>query len=211
VFDGQVEACGPRRTVKRNDALFDLIRGCDLTRISAIGWDDWHRSEKLVEWSQFSKAFGSEAPTGQNVTRKFWVKFSRPVLKESVRVDCFSMTVLVTEDEGGWYTPRRVPIVGIKMRDAAGMPGYVTRARLIVDAGWAGDGLNGRRTIFDEIATVEIEIRGDFIVDCNGQAIDANAIGQSAAPTGNGTPGGTFHSSFRVQARESRSHRAQGD
>src|SRR5262249_7075954 len=26
-----VEACGPRRLVKRNDLLFDLIRGCDLT------------------------------------------------------------------------------------------------------------------------------------------------------------------------------------
>ena len=45
---------------------------------------------------------------------------------------------------------------------------------------------------------VEIEIRGDYIVDCNGQTVDANAVGLSPSPTGNGTPGGTFLSTFRV-------------
>ena len=56
-----------------------------------------------------------------------------------------------------------------------------------------------RKTIFNQTRrTVEIEIRGDFIVDCNGQTVDANAIGLSPAPTGNGTPGGTFFSTFRV-------------
>ena len=45
LFDRWIEACGPRRLVKRNDVLFDLIRGCDLTRISAIGWADWHRAK----------------------------------------------------------------------------------------------------------------------------------------------------------------------
>ena len=39
---------------------------------------------------------------------------------------------------------------------------------------------------------VEIEVRGDFILDCNGQPVDANAVGRAAAPTGNGTPGGTL-------------------
>src|SRR5207302_1054564 len=28
VFDTWIEACGPRRLIKRNDVLFDLIRGC---------------------------------------------------------------------------------------------------------------------------------------------------------------------------------------
>jgi len=45
---------------------------------------------------------------------------------------------------------------------------------------------------------VEIEVRGDFIIDCNGQAVDANAVGLSPGPTGNGTPGGTFVSRFKV-------------
>ncbi|MFO1207189.1 MAG: hypothetical protein U1E63_15945 [Burkholderiales bacterium] len=45
---------GPRRLVKRNDALFDLIRGRDLTRItSVIGWAAWYRLRKLIDWDEF--------------------------------------------------------------------------------------------------------------------------------------------------------------
>ena len=56
---------------------------------------------------------------------------------------------------------------------------------------------------------VEIEVRGDFIVDCNGQPVDANAVGLSPAPTGNGTPGGTFLSSLPGASRGARA-RAKG-
>jgi hypothetical protein len=80
--------------------------------------------------------------------------------------------------------------------------GLVTRATIVVDAGWLDDAVRGNKTIFNEDpTTVEIEIRGDLIVDCNGQTVDANANGLSPAPTGNGTPGGTFFSSFHVQPR----------
>lgn len=78
----------------------------------------------------------------------------------------------------------------------------MTRATLIVDGRWLYDAIKGSKTIFDEDpVTIEIEIRGDLIVDCNGQTVDANAHGLSTAPTGNGTPGGTFFSSFQVQPR----------
>jgi hypothetical protein len=50
----------------------------------------------------------------------------------------------------------------------------------------------------DEVSRVEIEVRGDYIVDCNGQAVDANPVGLRAAPSGNGTPGGTYVSTFSV-------------
>ena len=209
VFDGRIEACGPRRLVKRNDALFDLIRGCDLTRISAIGWADWHRSEKLIGWKEFMASFGAETgpESGRNVTAKYWVEFSRPVRDDTVRADCFSMTVIVNEDEAGWGVPRRVPILDVEKSAAPDTPaGFVTRATLVVDAPSVDDAIESRKTIFNhDTSAVEIEVRGDFIVDCNGQTIDANAIGLSPAPTGNGTPGGTFFSSFHVQARDSRS------
>lgn len=209
VFDSWIEACGPRRLVKRNDALFDLIRGCDLTRISAIGWADWHRSQKLIGWKEFMDSFGAETDpgSGRNVTVKYWVEFSRPVRDDTVRPDCFSMTVIVNEEEAGWGVPRRVPILDVVKSAAPGTPtGFVTRATLVVDAGWVDDAIESRKTIFNhDTAAVEIEVRGDFIVDCNGQTIDANAIGLSPAPTGKGTPGGTFFSSFHVEARDSRS------
>jgi hypothetical protein len=231
VFDSWVEACGPRRLVKRNDALFDLIRGCDLTRISAIGWADWHRSRNLIEWDDFEASFGSvgeserdrrSKPRRKNipvVTSTYWVEFSRPVREDTVRADCFSMTVFVEESEGGWDEARRVPILDLDTWAPPDTPaGLVTRATLVVDAGWLRDAVKGDKTIFDEDPTaVEIEIRGDFIVDCNGQTVDANANGLRAAPTGNGTPGGTFFSSFRVQPRyaeyrvpDERADRAQG-
>jgi hypothetical protein len=219
LFERSIEACGPRRLVKRNDALFDLIRGCDLTRISEIGWAPWHRSKQVIEWEQFEPSFGEPAqgeggrerkgktkPRRERiplVTRDYWVRFSRPVREETVRADCFSMTVLVEESEGGWDVGYRVPILGVRKWAEPGTPaGHLTRATIIVDEGWFNDAVRGDNTIFDEDpTTVEIEIRGDFIVDCNGQTIDANSIGLLAAPTGNGAPGGTFHSSFRVQPR----------
>lgn len=226
LFDKWIDACGPRRLVKRNDVLFDLIRGCDLTRISAIGWADWHRSRKLIEWDDFENSFGAlnqsdfermrksrdRRETFTVTTLKYCVEFSRPVREDTVRADCFSMRVLVDEDEGGWMGTYRVPILNAEKWAPTGTPpGLVTRATFVVDACWLYDAIKGPRTIFDEEpATVEIEIRGDLIVDCNGQTVDANAHGLSPAPTGNGTPGGTFFSSFRVQPRFRR-ERVAGD
>ena len=224
LFDRWIEACGPRRLVKGNDVLFDLIRGCDLTRISAIGWADWHRSQKLIEWDNFEASFGTlsnsqldrmrksrdRRETFPAVTLKYWVEFSRPVRDDTVRADCLSMTVLGEEDEGGWAGTHRVPILKAETWAPSGTPrGLVTRATFVVDGRWLYDAVKGSKTIFDEDpTTVEIEVRGDLIVDCNGQTVDANAHGMLAAPTGNGTPGGTFFSSFRVQPRDSDYQRA---
>ncbi|HET7058570.1 MAG TPA: hypothetical protein VFI05_07550 [Nitrospiraceae bacterium] len=202
----EVEACGPRRLVKRNDLLFDLIRGCDLTRISAIGWAKWHRSNSLVRWTDFAASFGTEHPpgSGRNVTADYWVEFSRPVRSDTVRADCFSMTILVAEDEAGWLEVRRVPILGVETSAEAGVPaGHVTRATVVVDAEWVRDATVSKRTIFNQDeAQVEIEVFGDYMVDCNGQTVDANIRGLCAVPSGNGTPGGTLRSNFRVEVRD---------
>lgn len=199
---GEVDTCGPRRLVKRNDLLFDLIQGCDLTKISEIGWGAWHRGEASFE--DFSLAFGTDAdqtPT-KYVTDKFWVKFSRPVLGDSLRPDCFAMSVMSGEREGGWWQTFRVPIVDVKLdpQQRDDPPGHVRGATIVVDEAWVKDALRGRRTLFQGGETqVEIEIRGDFIIDCNGQAVDANPVGLLVHPTGNSSPGGTFISTFRVK------------
>jgi len=221
LFGRSFEACGPRRLVKSNDLLFDLIRGCDLTRICAIGWADWHRSRKLVDWDAFEASFGTAAEEDRErewdrhsktrskrkkvpvLTSKYWVEFSRPVLVETLRTDCFFMRVFVEEHEGGWDEARRVPILDVNTWAPEGTPdGLATRATLVVDAGWLSDAVKGSKTIFNEDpTTVEIEVRGDLIVDCNGQTVDANSHGLWPAPSGNGTPGGTFFSSFHVEPR----------
>jgi hypothetical protein len=124
------------------------------------------------------------------------------VRAETLLPDCFAMTVMSYEREGGWWESRRVPIVEVELRPQPSDPsGHVSVAAMVVDGRWLEDGVRGRWSLFlgDE-AWVEIEVRGDFILDCNGQTVDANPVGVSTARTGNGTPGGTFLSSFRVAA-----------
>jgi hypothetical protein len=208
-FGLEVEDCGPRRLVKRNDLLFDLIRGCDLTRIKDIGWRNWHRREEPIPFEDFSAALGpDDQGEAAYVTKDFWVEFSRPVRENTVRPDCFAMTAMSAEREGGWWQTFRVPIIRV---DTANFPtepndppDHVRGARIVVDGSWVEDAVRGRRSLFLGSETrIEFEVRGDFIVDCNGQTVDANAVGLSPSPTGNGTPGDTFLSTFTVApARE---------
>jgi len=213
-LDSVVDACGPRRLVKRNDLLFDLIRGCDLTRISEIGWKDFHRKKEPVPFDEFSAALG---PAGNHqdvyISRDFWVKFSGPVRNDTVRPDCFVMTVMSPEREGGWLLTFRVPIVDIQIAppEPGDPPGHTRMATFVFDGAWTEDAFYGRRSIFIGSETrVEIEVRGDFIVDCNGQTVDANAVGLIPAPTGNGTPGDTFISTFSVAAARDRASYDKG-
>ncbi|HWA89519.1 MAG TPA: hypothetical protein VG889_05750 [Rhizomicrobium sp.] len=205
--------CGPRRLVKRNDLLFDLIRGCDLTRIVDIGWSDWHRSDTTVGFDDFARALGYDGSSGKPdyPTQDFWVEFSRPVRAETVKPDCFVMTVLAQEVEGGWWNAWRVPITRVEATPQDGdPPHHVRKANIVVDGAWLEDAVAGRRSVFMVgDARVEIEVRGDFIVDCNGQPVDANARGLSPAPTGSGQPGDTFLSTFSVAQRNGQKSKNQ--
>ncbi|MDQ6891912.1 MAG: hypothetical protein M3167_04450 [Acidobacteriota bacterium] len=199
-FGEEIDVCGPRRLVKRNDLLFDLVRGCDLTRISAISWWPWHRAVNAIPFADFSAQFGAVGSQQDEYVTKFTVTFSRPVRKKTVGTDCFAITVFSGETEGGWLDPQRVPIVRIDTTPSSGDDQLVTDATLIVAGGWVEDGLRGRHSVFLADETwVEIEVRGDLILDCNGQPVDANSVGLTPAPTGNGTPGGTMLSTFRVE------------
>lgn len=201
-----LDACGPRRLVKRNDLLFDLIRGCDLTRIKRVGWENWH--DKDVSFDDFSDGMGDPGQAqDQYLTKSFWVEFTKPVQASTLRAECFAMTILSREAEGGWWQPLRVPIVGVNTTTVApepkDPPHHVRSAKIIVDGAWVEDGLRGRRTVFDHgDVHVELEVRGDLILDCNGQAVDANAVELSVEPTGNGTPGGSYLTTFRVKQRD---------
>jgi hypothetical protein len=203
-FASVYDDCGPRRLVKRNDLLFDLVRGCDLTRIADISWRKWHRSPDLIPFENFQNAFGDRETKDPAVVTKLWVRFSRAVREETVTPDAFAITVVVAEREGRWGEVKRVPIVRIdKERLSNDEPeGHISKATLVVQALWLKDAL-GDASLFDRYrGRVEIEVRGDYIIDCNGQAVDANAHGLQPFPSGNGTPGGTFLSAFRVDRRK---------
>jgi len=201
-FDQWIEACGPRRLVKRNDLLFDLIQGCDLTRIVKTGWWAFHRKVDAVTWDEFAKSWGKPDKGGESQATLYWVEFSRPVRASTIRTDCIAITVIAPEQEGGWGQVLRVPITEVRPLVPSGPPDHVLRAQVFVDAGWVSDAIVSHKNIFNYQQTlVEVEVRGDFIIDCNGQAVDAEPVGTLAVPTGNGTPGGRYLSTFRVAAR----------
>jgi hypothetical protein len=214
VFGETLEACGPRRLVKRNDLLFDLIRGCDLTRINRISWTDWHRKVDAVPFEDFSGKLGPTGEGEDEYVTDFSVEFSRPVQEDTLRSDSFAITVMNAEREGGWRETLRVPIVRIDTSKFPPQPGdpahHVRGGTIVVEGSWLEDAVRGRKNRFlGAEAWVEIEIRGDFILDCNGQPVDANAVGLYPYLSGNGSPGGTFLSTFRV-APESDTHSRKG-
>ncbi len=196
------DACGPRRLIKRNDLLYDLIRGCDLTHIKNYGWKAWHRYPDPIPFTDFADAFAQVTPGSHEAeyeTRDFWVEFSRPVRRDTVK-DCFVMNIVTVEGDDWWWETSRVPITGIVTANTD----LIDRATIKVEGTWLESTIRGNSSRLQTwTARVEIEIRGDFIVDCNGQTIDANAHGLSKGPTGNGTPGGTFLSTFLVEPQDS--------
>jgi hypothetical protein len=181
-----------RRLVIGLRMLFDLIRGRDLTRIEEVSWYDCHE-RKSVGWERFA-AFFPERDHGRTGLR---IRFSGPVCKDTLTADCAAIRVTVTEERDGWGETLRVPLLE---------PEYDERTHELIlraDPDWIRDEVVSHRSAFNSGVLVEIEVRGDFIIDACGQALDANAIGRRL-PSGNGTPGGLFLSSFRVEPRHGR-------
>jgi hypothetical protein len=63
------------------------------------------------------------------------------------------------------------------------------------------DLLTGRENIAGEI--LKITLHCDFILDCHGRPVDGDHL-RGKTPTGNGAPGGTFLSWFRIEERPGR-------
>lgn len=206
---GVHDACGPRRLVKRNDLLFDLINGCDTTRIVETGWAKWHRRDSPpVPFDAFVTALGWNGDTdyAENPTADFWVRFSRPVRADTLGPDVFAMAVMSDHSDDFWRAYYRVPILAVYTdvadSEETDPDGYVRGARIVVATAWLENVVNDADTIFAMGETrVEIEVRGDFIEDCLGQRLDAEARGRSPFPSGGNGPGGTYLSTFTVAQR----------
>ncbi|MES0199839.1 hypothetical protein [Mesorhizobium sp. M0011] len=208
------DASGPRRLVKNNDLLFDLVRGCDLTRISGISWEKWHRSaeEPPVPWKAFEAMFEGRASTNDDsyeppIPTHFEVTFSAPVKSASIRPDIILMRALTTDGGTGWREELRVPILNLDTSPTRNdlSPGLTDRFRVEVEFDWWRDEvLQGSSKFKDDEFVIEIEIHGDLIEDCSGLCVDASSRGLQAVPSGNGTPGGTFTSSFSVEGMPAR-------
>jgi hypothetical protein len=205
---------GPRHLVKNNELLFDLLRGCDLTRIADISWKAWHRRRRdnPVEWAEFLEFFDlddeidhGDPASGRYSTfsTNFVVTFSGWVNRASIDTDVVAMRMIPIppRGSGGWASPRSIPIGFVDTTPSDGTHGKFTdRLRIEVRRSWANLELKGPLSKFrGHTFYIEIEVRGDLIEDCRGLPIDADARGLTAVPTGNGAPGGTFISRFAVE------------
>jgi hypothetical protein len=228
---GEISECEPRRIVKRNDLLFDLIRGCDLTRIDYLSWLKWGAIEadgtRLVKWEEFYRAiiqdvaaFVGEHPwlkyttwyqrfdpqrTRERPTR-FEIGFSGPVRVASLTPHAVSITGIFPDQDTGWNKPLRFPITRILTRphDPGDPKDTTRRAMVVVHQDWIYDEIAGNKSEFrvdedrDYYPFLEFEIFGDLLEDCRNVTVDADSAGPAIIPTGNGTPGGTCRSVFRV-------------
>ncbi|MDB5678534.1 hypothetical protein [Sphingomonas bacterium] len=214
-----------RRLAYPNNTLFDLIRGCDLTRIQDVGWHRWlPRGHRRVPFDQFAAMFvapprsaasGPKLKKGRPrrppVDTKFWVTFSGPVQVESLTPDVLAMTIVqrdTNEDVGTMY---RVPIEAVAVAEPTGDdPKDTTRAfrPLVAARFWEGEINPDNSSGFEGETLVEIEVRTGFIVDVRGQEV---AGGGRFVPTDGCTPGGRFLSSFVVLAEEDEAPPAADD
>jgi len=208
---GAIEECTPRRIVKRNDMLFDLIRGCDLTRIKAVSWAVWAHQD-YVQWADFQKQFDRDATIPQQLgcLTKLQIDFTGPVRKSTITPDTVAITVVLHDSGTGWAQLLRIPIIGFVFggdpKDENTRAAWVVVRRDWVNGEISIDAADAdRSTRFEAGAKrpewyprVEVEIFGDLMLDCRGQPVDANAVGPTIVPTGNGTPGGTCRFTFRV-------------
>lgn len=211
------DACEPRRWIKTNDSLYDLIRGCDLTCIEHLSWGDWHRRAEPVPWTEFRDKFPrpprheyeSDEERPRHLRSHFTIEFSGPVLSETLTPECIVFTIFSPDELAGMLHARRVRIPELELhaRHDDDPEGTTRAVTLMFDSRWVDDQVWDSTTVFRHPHTrVEIEIRGDSILDCHGQALDGEAIGRHPAPSGNGSPGGTNLTTFRV---EPRSHHAR--
>jgi hypothetical protein len=201
------EQCEPRRILKSNDLLYDLIRGCCLTRIESLSWGGWHRHKEAVPWKDFVAMFDAGEPAGGCQKTKLAVTFTGPVKTDTVTPDCFLLEFIVEGEDTGWLSPRFAPITDVfcDPRHAGDPEGTTRKVTLCVDYGWFQELISIATKVRREGATVRISVNGDYILDCRDQSVDANARGFAlqgkpgqASASGNGTPGGVLVSIFRV-------------
>ena len=206
----------PRRLARPNDALFDLVRGCDLVRIVDVGWRDWLPSdEREIPFSRFAKMFVrpkrlANAPKGRKgsgwapADTQFHVRFSGPVQVASLTPDIFTIALVQKDDNEAVGEVRRAPVVKIEpdARTEGDPPGTTRGFRPLVSARfWNGEINPDSDSGFDSETIVELCVRTPFILDPHGQEV---AGGGRFLPT---TQGGPFLSTLTVIPDEAWSRR----
>ncbi|HWA72769.1 MAG TPA: hypothetical protein VG937_10555 [Polyangiaceae bacterium] len=187
-IENQHRAVLPSTTLLKHaiDCILEKLPVRDYTKIDYFNWAHGRRFH-CHEF--FNEHVGSKEAPGY-----FEVRFSRPVVPESVSTRSFVLTVVYRDEQS---SPREMHIAPTRISYDA-----VERTfRLEIDHSYAHRHLANRK--FD----VYIRLAGDKILDRRGHAVDANLLARTESddayvvsfPTGNGTPGGEFESWISVR------------
>ncbi len=196
-----VDAVWPRRLAMPNELLFDLIRGCDLTRIEDVGWCKWLAPDTVVPFSDFAEMFKPEfdGRFAKNPVRtNFRVRFTGPVQSSSLTSDVITVTLLQSSTNEDLSNVMRIPVVTVVPDKWEKIDPKGTTRGFSLDIGsgfYMGEIDKQTKSGFETETVVEIEIRCDFIDDCNGQMV---AGGGRTLPSRGTVPGGRFLTSFTV-------------
>lgn len=205
VVEARAEACGAlslkqvepgrvRPIVKNNQLLYDLLPRC-LTRIVDTTWKAYHRAPDPMPWADFQALLIPDKASPDGITNLAFT-LSGPVRPDSVTPYAVAVTVILANRGTRWRRERRIPVVDV----ASDGPSVF---RIVVEPEWIEDEIADEASSDLEVDEflVEIVIRGDFITDLSGRSVDGEPKGATGLPSGNGTPGGTFLSCFRVMAK----------
>lgn len=193
----QPEAIRVREILKRNELLFDVITGRDLTRIKNVSWAGCIGKE--ISWDELQELFRPAVrdQAGKLLDGKLQVEFTGEVKESSLR-DAVRITVEVVSQNPNYkdilVIPSEFEVVGPNL------------ANITVNGDWwhttFEDDTPNQKLAFQPL--VIIEIFGDQILDMKNVPIDANSYFGNVATTGDGTPGGICRTTFRVGERPPR-------
>ena len=200
-----VDSVGPRRLTRPNDVLFDLIRGCDLTRIKDVGWRKFLATpDDKVAFEDYSAMFvGGRAGNPDAAAGR------HPILGALLRAGpdrlasphAIAITLLHWDSDDAVRLMRRMPVTGIKVAPTC----RAIRPAAPAPSSRSSTAITGSRRFSAPPAPMtnakarssRSACRGGLVVDANGQLV---AAGGGYLETRPGWPGSDFISAFTVTA-----------
>lgn len=204
-----------RRLLYPNDTLYDLVRGCDLTRIASISWKEGVTLNREELSALFEAPPREDDEKGRDYRRrmakmpvrsKLKVEFTQPVQISSLTRDAVAVTLITDDASDPFGNVTRMPIAGLVPDPYPGDPLLATGFWLSVPFGYWDEEIEGVGSTFNHPTIIELDVRGSAISDFQGQSVAANRRGLcrpdaepgEGFPTGGGDQGGVFTSVFRV-------------
>jgi hypothetical protein len=146
-----------------------------------------------------SQTIGKDEYPGPS-TSHFWIETSGPVQGSSLKPHIFAISLFADDDDEGYQSVSRIVVQAVEHDcEFPGDPPDTTRRFWPRVSGFFYNGEIAPRqaTKLKNPVTIQITLDGNGVVDALGQCLDAENRADEL-PSGNGSPGGLFSSTFNV-------------